>query len=792
MIEQSLFQSNFVGRDGFKWWIGQVANPETSGWCKGATLIEKENSHYYRVKVRILGYHPTRDQLADQDLPFAHVLVPLGQGTGVNNISETHNIQGGESVLGFFADGDDCQQPVIVSAFYRQKDQTDETFATGEDPTFKRFSGRRKNTEYAQHVQTKVDSKASGGTNVATGEKTTNPTPQEQPPGAPVGVTAALQSHAITSDKQLNPPNPCSSSNDISRIKTFLTEFMNKMKQIQFVLNSYVNPVMNKLVNLDDEILRFTKLILGVVSGQIAKLRDFIMKTVGKAINSLLASLIPKSLQPATGLASKTILDTIFCLLEKLISLLFNLIKDLLNGLLNKLFDVVQCLIDDFLSDIFSAVEDFVSKNISPLLNQLNSLLGGALGSIGNIVAQALGYAGLALDLLTSCDSSCPSPSSWSPSGGLSFQFIDDFGALIDSLGGKDFGPCDNSLTCKTTLQISGGGGSGAIANVIVSGGQVLGANLIDGGSGYLTAPTVSIIDNCDGYGAHCYSVIENGEVVDIICPDAGNDYTDTNERDSSGIFMGDLSGNVTESGGKATFKVCLLTKPTKNVVIRLSVQDKTEGSIDKNVLTFTTNNWNVKQTVTVTGIDDKIDDGDVTFIISATSESRQRLYDGRTNTIAVINLDDDNLIKTCSKDSDCPSGYVCQNGKCVPSGPPTDPKPPIDNGIGVNTKCGFIAGVIVKNIGYNYSANDTVTVIDRNGDEIPGIKIDLVIGPNNSIIAAEVRASAIICGYLPDLVINSRTGLGAQLIPSMKYQGITPRDPESVQKISIIDCVSR
>ena len=30
-IENSLMQSNFLGRDGFKWWVGQVAPEEAQG-----------------------------------------------------------------------------------------------------------------------------------------------------------------------------------------------------------------------------------------------------------------------------------------------------------------------------------------------------------------------------------------------------------------------------------------------------------------------------------------------------------------------------------------------------------------------------------------------------------------------------------------------------------------------------------------------------------------------------------------------------------------------------------------
>ena len=31
MIENSLIQSNFIGRDGFRWWVGQVAPEDAQG-----------------------------------------------------------------------------------------------------------------------------------------------------------------------------------------------------------------------------------------------------------------------------------------------------------------------------------------------------------------------------------------------------------------------------------------------------------------------------------------------------------------------------------------------------------------------------------------------------------------------------------------------------------------------------------------------------------------------------------------------------------------------------------------
>ena len=59
-----------------------------------------------------------------------------------------------------------------------------------------------------------------------------------------------------------------------------------------------------------------------------------------------------------------------------------------------------------------------------------------------------------------------------------------------------------------------------------------------------------------------------------------------------------------------------LNAQPTADVTIGLSSSDTTEGTVAPASLTFTTGNWNVAQTVTVTGVDDALDDGDVAYTI--------------------------------------------------------------------------------------------------------------------------------------------------------------------------------
>jgi hypothetical protein len=78
----------------------------------------------------------------------------------------------------------------------------------------------------------------------------------------------------------------------------------------------------------------------------------------------------------------------------------------------------------------------------------------------------------------------------------------------------------------------------------------------------------------------------------------------------------------TTEAGGTATFTVKLNTQPTANVTLGLTSNKTTEGTVDKSNLTFTNANWNVAQTVTVTGVDDSIADGNQAYQILTTADT--------------------------------------------------------------------------------------------------------------------------------------------------------------------------
>jgi hypothetical protein len=88
------------------------------------------------------------------------------------------------------------------------------------------------------------------------------------------------------------------------------------------------------------------------------------------------------------------------------------------------------------------------------------------------------------------------------------------------------------------------------------------------------------------------------------------NNVSVTNiDDETAGIAVSDISGNSTESGGQATFTIVLNSEPTADVTISLSSSDTSEGTVSPVDLTFTSSNWNVPETVTVTGVFDLLMD---------------------------------------------------------------------------------------------------------------------------------------------------------------------------------------
>lgn len=99
---------DFFGKDKFTPFIGQVEDvndPKMSG----------------RVKVRCIGWHPkersgTDEALPTDDLPWARVGMPVTHAQQ-SRIGGKHGLLAGSWVFGFFLDGEDAQDPMVISSF---------------------------------------------------------------------------------------------------------------------------------------------------------------------------------------------------------------------------------------------------------------------------------------------------------------------------------------------------------------------------------------------------------------------------------------------------------------------------------------------------------------------------------------------------------------------------------------------------------------------------------------------------------------------------------------------------
>jgi large repetitive protein len=86
---------------------------------------------------------------------------------------------------------------------------------------------------------------------------------------------------------------------------------------------------------------------------------------------------------------------------------------------------------------------------------------------------------------------------------------------------------------------------------------------------------------------------------------------------------------STTEGGGEASFTVALATQPSGNVTIGLTSSDTGEATLSQGVLTFTPDNWNAPQTVTLTGEDDLVQDGRQEFdVLFGPVDSTDEDYD--------------------------------------------------------------------------------------------------------------------------------------------------------------------
>ena len=124
------------------------------------------------------------------------------------------------------------------------------------------------------------------------------------------------------------------------------------------------------------------------------------------------------------------------------------------------------------------------------------------------------------------------------------------------------------------------------------------------------TAQTVTVTgvnDNLDNAGGNRTATITNdpsGGGYD----EAESETVTVTVTDDEGLKVAPAARSVSEAGGSSTYTVSLATQPPGNVTVAVASSDTTVATVKPSTLTFTTANWSTAQTVTVTGVNDNLD----------------------------------------------------------------------------------------------------------------------------------------------------------------------------------------
>ena len=595
MIEQSLTNTNFLGKDGFHWFIGQVTTDKH--WR------EKSLEHGYRAKVRILGVHPPDNVIPDSELPWAHFLVPPNLGSGNNWGGQSFALQGGETVFGFFLDGADGQQPIIMGSFVAGP------FITDDVVDYKKVVSN--NTSEFKPVTYNEDTKWGGnvkptGSGVLNkkGGITDENNLSQDPSGKRIETAIAKindETLPIRVAQKCVIPN-----NAFSDITKEMKGFMGILQNLEKGPSGYIDKIFNKIVPFDefDKIVDKTaaKIAGGLsVAARLGKKELF--SQINKKVDGALNFLEPDYLLKKLGIEKQ--LGAISCLTENLLAGLKGVVGDLLKGLAGNLLQFPLCAAEQLLGGLISKITDMLDFKISGALGGLGGLAGIPMPSFGSAFGKVLGQLQTGLALFSCEPSACETnPADWmsnfgpdavkgfdlgrikslagaisalpgglSP-GALAGKMFPGLGGVIstvntikgipdaiDGLGekiqaraldldisnaafGMDklVGGCD-PFTKKCgppKVEIFGGGGIGAFGKAVVNrAGQIVGVDMEDLGIGYSEAPYVTFIDECEnGKGATGKAIIEDGKVIKIVMQETGAGYLgpETAVSDEEGV----------------------------------------------------------------------------------------------------------------------------------------------------------------------------------------------------------------------------------------------------------------
>ena len=570
MEDTSNIKTNFLGKDGFRWWIGQVppAPNHKVNWNVNKNWGLKR-------RVRIMGYHPDEKKLPDKDLPLAIVLLPPTAGTGAKNQAQSIYIEPGEIVLGFFLDGDDAQVPAIIASFGRTKASSDAFAAySGAFKPFTGYTSEIPKEKYEQNKAIKVDESHQETIDSQVSPVNTNAENAEKRDTVTVSNNIG---------KEVTVPSACKDSST-TKVTATVNNFVSDFKRLSSMGEGQIGKIDQLIKDTSKNITTgvnglvgdISQNVVGELTGQVQQGLQVLYKGVFN--NVLAVSGNPVAAHLAGVAAQKSMVGPVGAIQKDLECMVGNVAgglaattEKMLRSMMDSFDDVLgvpQCMADQFTGALLNNIVDSIGDTLAGPLGSISKVLSsgfdissqirskvdmisgvGSLFDCGASIDKCTGISGafkigggIANSALSGLDDVLGAANSFVQTAeGLESSLdlgldIPNFNKSFSDPLGECFG--GKRTGCgKPKVRIFGGNGFGAAGEAIMGNlsgelglpdttASLIGLRVTSPGIKYEFPPFVEIVDDCDdGYGAIGRALIKNGEVVGLYVVSEGEGY---------------------------------------------------------------------------------------------------------------------------------------------------------------------------------------------------------------------------------------------------------------------------
>jgi hypothetical protein len=845
MLEQGLLKKQFVGRDGFFWWLGQVV--DSKKWKDNSPGLPTADlpGMKRRVKVRIMGYHTAAPGvLTDDDLPWAYCMMPVTAGGNQGGMSASVNFSGGEWVFGFFLDGEDGQQPIIMGVLDKSSQLTFPKSIP--DIGFKPFSGYTNGLVESQHNIKKDGAPGESDPTQAdvqqgTGGVKTKPTlategahlesPRQDIPDH--GTKAAHENAKNTG--KVKTAQSCADDNPQAGIQLAIQRVQAQVAFIQQQQSLFIDPLSQKLGNIQGEVERASQAVSAYMKDIMDKVRGVALQTMSEAMAKISVELPIDGMAKDFKKAMDKALDGLGCLFENIIGGLVDQMGGLLQDMMGRVTGALDCVVNDVIGGMLNSalgainsVADGITGAVDGVMSAVSGAVSGVTGALGSVLGAvqlplAAAQSFLAsLKALFTCQSEteCQEIAQGDMLSGNAPESPGDFLGMIGSALGGGGGlpePLGGLVDAGKDVAGSITGAVGAAQGLVgtakgafdaVSGipGQALAQLEACNPFAELNTPPVATIFG-GGTTPTDINLITNKKGKVIAVDIEGSEIENRTFTSVPSVYV---SGKIGRKGGGAGLQVIMEPglsgprygydnlktnpRPIQKIVVLEPGKDflpAPDGSIGGPYGTFAEKDETVTQTP----------DGDYQKFAPGrdiTVPAGTVVYTPAGSSLVFPDGSEDekgNLISGLTPSK----GLTQGSGVFVPEEYSFRTPVPEPTELDVETFPVILEldDVAVRKAGVSFNKGDTIT-ISGDGNEIT---LEPILSTNGSILGVRIPEDQRGQGFtdIPDLTINTSTGAGALLTPLLrvKYRGrnninevldeVTPD-----QIISVVDCVGK